>query len=170
MKALLKPLCCPNFDPMCTLPGPSLHRDSASWLGGLVPALMLVQCLGLWSLAETAQAVEPLLGTLLYSPAQRQAITAARKRPGSESATASLIAPKPSLTRLDGVVSRERAQGTAWINGEPLAQGAPKAPRILGLDAVVEGRRLRVGESVNSSTGTKTDIVAPGAVRKGIAR
>lgn len=170
MSALIKPLCCLNFYPMCTLPDPSLHRDSVGWLGGLVPALVLVQCLGLWSLAGTAQAAEPLLGPLVYSPLQRQAITAARKRPGTESASASLIAPKPSWTRLDGVVSRERAQGTAWINGEPLAQGTPKAPRIIGLDAVVEGRRLRVGESVNSTTGTKTDIVAPGAVRKGTTR
>ena len=135
-------------------------------MGGLVRALVLVQ---FWSWAGAAQAAEPLMGTLFYSPAQRRAITAARKRPGNESASVPLIAPKPSMTRLDGVVARERAHGTAWVNGEPLAQGAAKAPRILGLDAVVEGRRLRVGESVNSTTGTKTDIVAPGAVRKGAA-
>ena len=113
------------------------------------------------------QAAEAL-GTLLYSPAQRQAIAAARKRPAGESA---LLAPqKPNANRLDGVVVRDGSKGTTWVNGEPFAQGIPQAPLIRGIDAVVEGRRLRVGESVDTATGTKTDVVAPGAVRKGPAR
>ena len=154
-----------NFCCMRLLLRPRSHYAHASRLGSF--ALALVLCCGLGGGAVLAHAAEPL-GTLLYSPAQRQAITAARKRPAGESA--SLIPLKPNTNRLDGVVARESAKGTAWVNGEPLMQGANKAPLIRGTEAVVEGRRLRVGESVDTTTGTKTDIVAPGAVRKGPSR
>ncbi|OYT92839.1 MAG: hypothetical protein CFE43_06050 [Burkholderiales bacterium PBB3] len=150
---------------MRSAPCPCVHCHHASHFGGLAGALVLG--IGLWIVSDAAQAAEPL-GTLLYSPAQRQAIAAARKRPAGESA--SLIPLKPSTARLDGVVARESAKGTAWVNGEPMAQGAPKAPLLRGTDAVVEGRRLRVGESVDTTTGSKTDVVAPGAVRKGPTR
>jgi hypothetical protein len=130
-------------------------------------ALALALGLCLWACADAAKAADTL-DTLLYSPAQRQAIVAARKRLAGESALLPTL--KPSTARLDGVVARESARGTTWVNGEPQAQGAPQAPQIRGLDAVVEGRRLRVGESLDTVTGTKTDLVAPGAVRKGPVR
>lgn len=161
---------CLNFSDMRPPPNPRLHSYCASrctsLYGGLVHAL--VSCISLW--AGGGAAAEPV-GTLLYSPAQRQAIAVARMHPGGESASLTPLTPlKPSTTRLDGVVARDSARGTTWVNGEPKAQGVAKAPRIVGLDAIVEGRRLRVGESVDTTTGTKTDIVAPGAVRKGSTR
>ena len=140
------------------------YGHPAIFSGGLVCACLWGT--GLWA-SVGAHAAEPL-GTLLYSPAQRQAIIAARKRPAGESA--SLIPLKPNTSRLDGVVSRERAKGTAWVNGESREQGAPQAPLIRGTEAVVEGRRLRVGETLDIATGTKTDLVAPGAVRKGLPK
>jgi len=114
-----------------------------------------------------AQPAEPL-GTLLYSPAQRQAIAANRKNPAGEPASA--LAIKSTSSRLDGIVARTDTKGTAWVNGEPFAQGSAKAPAIRGVQAIVEGQRLRVGESIDTLTGVKTDIVAPGAVRKGLPR
>ncbi len=163
MRALPKANSRLNFSRMRPLPRSNFPSHHAIFLGGRI--FTLVCCIGLW--AGGAQATEPL-GTLLYSPAQRQAIIAARKHPGGDSS--SLIPLKPSITRLDGVVTRERAKGTSWVNGEPLAQGAPNAPLLRGTEAVVAGRRLRVGESVDITTGIKTDVVAPGAVRKGPTR
>ena len=99
----------------------------------------------------------------MYTPAQRQAIDRARLVP-VEGATASF---RSSRTRLDGVVARVRGQGTAWVNGEPVAQGTNPLTRIQGTEAIVEGHRLRVGQSFDKSTGVKSDVVAPGAVRQG---
>ncbi len=113
---------------------------------GSVQALALCAAWGVSALA--AQPLEPL-GTLLYSPAQRQAVVAARKSPTGVEPSPLLA--KPTTTRLDGVVARADTKGT----------------QIRGTQAIVEGQRLRVGESVDTLTGAKTDIVAPGAVRKG---
>lgn len=154
-----------NFCCMQQAPHPSKHCHCVSRLSVFAPALLLY--IGLVAGFAAAQAAEPL-GTLLYSPVQRQAITAARKLPAGE--TAMTIPPKSFTSRLDGVVARESAKGTAWVNGEPFKQGTPKSPLMRGTEAVVEGRRLRVGESVDTTTGSKTDIVAPGAVRIGPAR
>jgi hypothetical protein len=104
-----------------------------------------------------------VLGTLMYTPAQRQGIAQARLGP-VEGATAQA---RSSRTRLDGVVARVRGHGTAWVNGEPVAQGTNPSTRIQGTEAIVEGHRLRVGQSFDKSTGVKSDVVAPGAVRQG---
>lgn len=152
-----------NFSRMRSPPSFNCYSNHSSFVEWFTFALVFL--IVLW--ASEAQAAESL-GTLLYSPAQRQAIIALRKRQDGE--TASLIPLKPSITRLDGVVTRERAKGTSWVNGEPLAQGTPNAPLLRGTEAVVEGRRLRVGESVDTTTGTITDLVAPGAVHKGRTR
>ena len=163
MIALPNALCRLNFPPMHTasLPNQSRHPSALRRAGAWV--LVIAALAG----AAPAVAVEPL-GTLLYSPAQRQSIAAARGRPAGGAA---VLAPlKPTTTRLDGVVARGSAKGTAWLNGEPWEQGAPKAPQLRGTEAVVDGRRLRVGESLDTTTGVKTDLVAPFAVRKGGAQ
>jgi hypothetical protein len=120
----------------------------------------LVFCL--WPAMGLTQAAESL-GTLVYAPAQRQAIEQARLAP-AEGATAPV---RSSRTRLDGVVARIRGRGTAWVNGEPVGQGTNPSTHIQGTEAIVDGHRLRVGQSFDKSTGVKSDVVAPGAVRQG---
>lgn len=121
---------------------------------------------GLCPSTGLAQPTDPL-NTLLYTPEQRQAIE--RSRLGARDAAGGTVAAaskssSSTTTRLDGVVARERGKGTAWINGEPVAQGASPSTVIVGTEAVVEGHRLRVGESFDNSTGAKSGVVAPGEV------
>lgn len=104
------------------------------------------------ALASTAADLE----TLFYTPAQRLDITRSRQGLAGVSDAAA--------TRLNGVVRRADGKGTVWINGEPFAEGSPQAGQIKGVDAVVEGRRLRVGEAIDKASGERTDVVAPGAV------
>jgi hypothetical protein len=99
----------------------------------------------------------PALDTLLYTPAQRDDILRARQ---PQSGTSLL----GSQQRLSGVVRRGNGKSTVWVNGKPLPEGAPKTPALKGIDAVLQGKRLRVGESIDPASGARTDLVAPGAV------
>jgi hypothetical protein len=121
-------------------------------------------------MAESADA----LGTLMYSPEQRRTMELVRSgraspveaAPGIEAGSASAAAVASPTIRLDGVVTRERGKGTVWVNSEPVSQGTGATTVIVGSEAVVEGHRLQVGQTFDKDTGTKTDVVPPGSVRK----
>lgn len=106
---------------------------------------------------------EPL-GPLLFTPEERLGIVAARS---GEKKTEAPI----SGFGLSGLVKRAEGKGTAWINGKPVPEGQPGAsspPPVIAKDGVVlEGHRLRVGETVNTLTGDRSDIVAPGTITSG---
>ncbi len=99
------------------------------------------------------------LETLFYTPAEREAISL--RRMGQEG-----TAPV-TTTRLMGVVRRANGKGTVWVNTNPIPEGSPGVGTIQAGGAVVNGRRLRVGEGVDTTTGARVDIVAPGAVTQG---
>ncbi len=101
----------------------------------------------------------PGLDTLFYTPAERSNMTL--RRIGQEG-----DAPV-TTTRLTGVVRRAGGKGTIWINAKPIPEGSSSVGAIQGGGAVVDGRRLRVGEGIDTTTGARTDIVAPGAVTPG---
>jgi hypothetical protein len=145
-------------------------RRPASWgRRVLVGAVWLG--FGTCGLPSSAVAQDVVLRTLLYTPAQRLAIGQARQSPPGAAGTAGTAGTtsRPSTMRLDGVVARPRGRGTAWVNGEAVAQGASPSTVIRGTEAVVEGHRLRVGESFDTGTGVKSDVVAPGAVRRRVS-
>lgn len=127
--------------------------------------------LGTCVMPSLAVAQDAVLSTLLYTPAQRLAIGQARQAPPGAAGTAGIAGTvsRPSSTRLDGVVARPRGRSTAWVNGEAVAQGASPTTIIRGTEAVVEGHHLRVGESFDTGTGVKSDVVAPGAVRRRVS-
>jgi hypothetical protein len=106
------------------------------------------------------------LGTLFYSPGERQDI-----RLGRLLQSDALRGPAPPTSaHLQGVVSNRANKGTAWINGQALPKGEPGAPHIRGVDAVLKGQRLRVGESLDLNSGVVRDTIAPGAVVSGATR
>ena len=119
---------------------------------------------GLCLCAATAAAAAPAdagLGTLFYSPAERDEIV--RERRGETGGAVLELTQK----RLSGVVRRAGGKSTVWVNGEPLPEGATDTPALVGVDAVVKDKRLRVGESVDALTGDTSDLVPPGSVRAG---
>ena len=150
---------------------PVFQATVRSWPGllrgrALIGALWLV--VGTGALPPLAAAQEGVLGTLLYTPAQRLAMVQARQGPRGTAQSPGTQS-RPSSTQLNGVVARARGRGTAWVNGEAVAQGASATTVLRGTEAVVEGHRLRVGESFDNGTGAKTDVVAPGAVRRRVS-
>lgn len=119
---------------------------------------LLVSASTLCPLVHAAQADKADLSTLFYTPLERQAIQLARKGPQEEAQQAS------SLSRYQGIVRRGAGKSTLWINGKPLPEGARQTPPTLGFDAVVQGARLRVGQSIDSVSGQRSDVVVPGTV------
>lgn len=97
------------------------------------------------------------LQTLFYTPAQRQEMSRARLGLTGTQEAAS--------TRLDGVVLRAAGKSTVWLNQQAHREGQAPAGPLRGVDALVDGQRLRVGERVDKTSGERTDVLAPGAVQ-----
>lgn len=114
--------------------------------------LVATLCFPMLALGATSADLE----TLFYTPAER--IDISRSRQGLAGAA------NAASTRLNGVVRRAGGKSTVWINDQPYAEGSLDAAPIKGVDAIVQGRRLRVGESIDKTSGERTDVVAPGAV------
>ena len=55
--------------------------------------------------------------------------------------------------------------GTVWLNQQAHREGQAPAGPLRGVDALVDGQRLRVGERVDKTSGERTDVLAPGAVQ-----
>ena len=122
--------------------------------------------LGLLSAPSAAQ--EPL-GRLFYTPEQRQALDARRRARLPDRPSAPMVA--SPTTRLDGYVRRENGKSTVFVNGEPLPETAPEAPRIgtgrVTVNVGESGARagLRPGESLDRSTGEVKDVLGNGEIQ-----
>ena len=115
----------------------------------------------LLALLSAGAAAEPL-GRLFFTPEQRVSADGLR-------AAASV----GTTQRLDGLLTRSSGKATLWINGQAqhgsaAALGIPRqahdraALAADGKPAVL----LRVGESMDAGTGEKSDVIAPGSIRK----
>lgn len=127
------------------------------------PLLAVLLACALYSFTPVAAGTAPpRLGTLLFSPAERMAITASRGGAGDAAATVDR-----SVT-LEGVVRRNKGRSTAWINGAAVVEGSkvPEigAPRIAPKQIVIDGRSVRIGETLNLDHGTRSDFL-PGDAR-----
>ena len=131
-----------------------------------VPALLLFVCFG--TLSEACSAQE--LGRLFFTPEQRQALDARRRARLPDRPSAPVVT-SPG-TRLDGYVRRDNGRSTVWVNGEPLPETAPEAPRIGASGRVTvnvgeSGARtgLRPGETLDRGTGEVRDVLPNGEIR-----
>jgi hypothetical protein len=108
------------------------------------------------------------LGRLFFTPEQRSALDARRKaRVPDKPAAVAVASP---TTRVDGFVKRSRGPSTVWVNGEPLPEGAPEAPRIgprVSVPLGEGGRRaaLKPGEVLDRGTGEVRDVIGDGEIR-----
>lgn len=128
-----------------------------AFLSACTPALAVIFAVALVGQpVRAAEASRVILNTLFYTPAQRQQISHARQPDTGAEA--------PSTMRLSGVVRRSGRKGTVWINSKALPEGDTNTPHLTGMDAVVDGQRLRVGESLDTVSGVRSDLVAPGSV------
>ncbi|GHE29929.1 hypothetical protein ACFOED_07080 [Vulcaniibacterium thermophilum] len=129
----------------------------------------------LLALADAAHAATPL-GRLFYTPEQRQALAAARAggaKATADAPTAATPAPAaPRVLALTGIVERPGQASVAWINGQPVEDGATLhgyrvriAPRGVRLvPARGAARTLAVGQTLDLDAGTVRDRLEPGAV------
>lgn len=123
---------------------------------------MVVQTMLLCPITSCAQAENDLLGTLFYSSAERAAIVAGRK----DEATAAYSS--GAAVSLSGLVRRPGRKSTAWINGQIVEEGqavtAAGVPSIGKKTVLIDGREVKVRETLDLETGTRTDALPQGAV------
>jgi hypothetical protein len=119
--------------------------------------------------AITAPCSAQDVGRLFFTPEQRQALDARRRARLPDRPNAPVVS--SPTTRLNGYVSRDNGKSTVWVNGEPLPESAPEAPRINDSGRVsvnVEsGARtsLRPGEVLDRGTGEVKDVLGNGEIR-----
>lgn len=129
---------------------------------------LVVLLLGL--LLSTCVHSQQPLGRLFFTAEQRAALDA-RRRAGVPDQNVPL-ATSPT-TRLDGYVRRSGGKSTVWVNGLPIPESAPDAPRIGPGEARVAvpvgERRARVGlkpgETLDRGTGAVRDVIGEGEIK-----
>jgi len=116
----------------------------------------------LLSAAASAQSSPERLGTLFYSPAERAAIMAARRVEQQG------VVSYGTSVSVSGLVKRGRQKSTAWINGQTVAEGqavpAAGVPVISAKNVTIDGRPVRVRETLDLESGARTDALPQGAV------
>jgi hypothetical protein len=114
------------------------------------------------------------LGRLFFTPQQRSALDERRRARVPDKPTAAVVA--APVTRVDGYVQRSSGPSTVWINGDPLGESAPEAPRIdtgrtpSGSVSITVGEsgarmRLKPGEALDRGTGEVHDVIGDGEIR-----
>lgn len=114
------------------------------------------------------------LKRLFFTPEQRAALDERRKARLADKPSAP-VAESP-VTRVDGYVKRSGGKSTVWLNGEPIVDGVqPEGVQLRrGADPsrvrVIVGEDrlsvdLRIGQSVDRSSGEVKDVIGDGQVR-----
>jgi hypothetical protein len=128
-----------------------------SLLKHMLPFLCVIPAIGY------AQSGSESLGTLLYSQRERGAIVAARAaQQGMGGFNYDMS------VSVKGLVKRMPAQGTTWINGQTVTEGqaitSGGVPVIGTKSVTVEGRAVRVGETLDLESGERVDLIPQGSL------
>ncbi len=126
--------------------------------------------------AGSAQAQE--LRRLFFTPEQRAALDERRKARVPDKPAATPVTESP-VTRINGAVRRGGGKSTVWVNGEMIPEDAqtdgarvtPRSPNP-GRVSIPSGENaqrhdLRVGESLDRSSGKVRDVIGEGAIKIG---
>lgn len=140
--------------------------------GGMVFFLFLL-------LGSSLSAAEKPLGTVFYSPEERRSLVAVRNGveektnadEGNELGEAQGVEEKPksSHTRytVSGIVSRSGGKSVAWINGQPVGEVSSQEdlPHVdlSGGQVVIDGKTVKVGESIDITFGEKSSTASDSA-------
>ena len=104
----------------------------------------------------------------LFFTAEQRAMLDARRKAGVPDQNMPSASP---TTRLDGYVKRSGGKSTVWVNGQPIPEAAPDAPRIGEARVAVpvgESRTsvgLKPGETLDRGTGRVRDVIGDGEIR-----
>ena len=115
------------------------------------------------------------LGRLFFTPDQRAALDARRSARVPDVKPGAPVEAAPT-TRLDGYVTRSGGRSTVWVNGEPLPETAPEAPRIppgvahSGRVPVTIGETgarvgLKPGQVLDRGSGEVRDVIGNGRIQ-----
>ena len=99
------------------------------------------------------------LGTLLYSPVERKAVFDLRQ-------TAQGKSDLESLKRYTGVVKREDGEHTVWLNSDVTTKNNELFPKIQDTQILLKGKRLKVGDALDDSTGSQRYLIPQETLQK----
>jgi len=140
------------------------------------PAAIILLGVAISLSSAAAQAQE--LQRLFFTPDQRTALDARRNARVPDKPADAPVVESP-LTRVDGVVRRSGGKSTVWVNGETIPESAqPGSPKISptggnpGEVSIPAGegaqpKDLRVGESLDRSSGEVSDLIGTGEIKIG---
>jgi hypothetical protein len=134
-------------------------------------ALLLLLPVGVYCALCCPPAQAQELGRLFLTPQQREALDARRKARVPDKPAAVQASPS---TRLDGFVKRSDGPTTVWINGEPLPDQVPEAPRVetgrgegrVSISVGESGNRaqLKPGQTLDRASGEVRDVIGDGEI------
>ena len=130
-----------------------IHAIAKRWMVG-------VGVLGVVTFCQAQAESEAELSTLFFSAEQRKNISQSRQLPQGGTV-------KETLKRYSGVVKRMDGQHVIWLNNKEQKQEDPLMPLLIGADVMLQGKRLRVGDAVDTSSGTHKSLLPEGAFFKG---
>jgi len=144
------------------------------------PAALAAILAGLLGATAVTGTAAQELGRLFFTPEQRAALDVRRKARTPDKPAASPQVESP-VTRVNGIVQRSGGKSTVFVNGEAIPESAQAAgqgaPQPAGAGRVSvpsgegsKGADLRVGESLNRSSGEVSDVVGKGEVKVGSGR
>lgn len=129
-----------------------------------LPSTLLI--IALLAAGNSAWGQEGNLGRLFFTPEQRASLDRLRQhsvKQSTDSATGNGLA-----ITVQGVVRRSSGKDTAWVNGAELSESSGqrssngrREPTRLGIG----DRDVRVGDSINQSTGEQSDLLRGGQIQ-----
>lgn len=153
-----------------------MHRHN-----GLAHLVMTALCPLLLLVGREALAADGPMPTIFFSPAERAALEAARSplAGGTEIAVREEKfveetkiadeAPKSAIYTVSGLIRKGDGKSVAWVNGRPVMEmrreaGQPSI-RVTQDHVVIDGKALKVGDSVDMLSGERVTRLPAGAVR-----
>jgi hypothetical protein len=126
-------------------------------------------------LAFTGTGEAQELGRLFFTPEQRAALDARRRARVPDKPSAAPVVASPT-TRVDGFARRSDGRATVWVNGEPLDESGPDAPRIepgrstdarVSIPITESGARaaLKPGQVLDRGSGEVRDALGSGEIK-----
>jgi hypothetical protein len=125
----------------------------------ILRCLNWLACMCLVPASHAQEIVNAEVATLIYTSAERAKISQVRQPLQGAVAV-------ESLKRFSGVVKRTDGRDVVWMNHQAQTKNDPSAPQLEGAEVVLQGTRLRVGDAIDTKSGSRKSLVPEGAILK----